>query len=127
MTYSAAPTAQVLTRTYFSKYELFSVGTNDGLSFRDGISCTNCIGFAFSKLSISSLCCLAVHGFQQAVYEVSEDARLDTEFRRSVKGTSQFGNNLVLNGVITAAADGTASRHTVDVEYYILRTFCLYR
>ena len=25
------------------------VGTNDGLSFRDGVSCTNCIGFAFSK------------------------------------------------------------------------------
>ena len=54
------------------------------------------------------------------MYEVSEDARLDTEFRRSVKGTSQFGNALVLNGVITAAADGTASRHTVDVGLYIL-------
>ena len=25
------------------------VGTNDDLSFRDGVSCTNCIGFAFSK------------------------------------------------------------------------------
>ena len=44
------------------------------------------------------------------MYEVSEDARLDTEFRRSVKGTSQFGDALVLNGSITAAADGTASR-----------------
>ena len=33
------------------------------------------------------------------MYEVSEDARLDTEFRRSVKGTSQFGDALVLNGV----------------------------
>ena len=49
------------------------------------------------------------------MYDVSEDARLDTEFRRSVKGTSQFGNALLLNGVIRAAADGTASRHTVDV------------
>ena len=57
------------------------------------------------------------------MYEVSEDARLDTEFRRSVKGTSQFGNHLILNGVIRAAADGTASRHTVDVG---LRTSCLY-
>ena len=61
------------------------------------------------------------------MYVVDEDARLDTEFRRSVKGTSQFGNALVLNGVITAAADGTASRHTVDVGLYILRTSCLYR
>ena len=58
---------------------------------------------------------------------MSEGARLDTEFRRSVKGTSQFRNNLILSGVITAAADGTASRHTVDVDCYILRTFCLYR
>ena len=44
------------------------------------------------------------------MYEVSEDARLDTEFRRSVKGTSQFGDALVR---ITAAADGTASRYYV--------------
>ena len=57
------------------------------------------------------------------MYELSEDARLDTEFRRSVKGTSQFGNYLILNGVIRAAADGTAGRHTVDVG---LRTSCLY-
>ena len=57
------------------------------------------------------------------MYVVDEDARLDTEFRRSVKGTSQFRNNLVLSGVVTAAADGTASRHTVDVG---LRTSCLY-
>ena len=62
-----------------------------------------------------------MHGFQQAVYEVSEDARLDTEFRRSVKGgTSQFGDALVLNGVITAAADGTASRHRSHDGLYIL-------
>ena len=55
------------------------------------------------------------------MYEVSEDARLDTEFRRSVKGgTSQFGDALVLNGVITAAADGTASRHRSHDGLYIL-------
>ena len=64
------------------------------------------------------LCYLAVHGFIQAVYVVDEDARLDTEFRRSVKGTSQFGTNLVLSGVITAAADGTASRQTEIVESF---------
>ena len=69
------------------------------------------------------LCFLAVHGFRQAVYEVSEDARLDTEFRRSVKGTSQFGDALVLNGVITAAADGTASRHRSHDGFYILKPF----
>ena len=54
------------------------------------------------------------------MYEVSEDARVDTEFRRSVKGTSQFGNNLVLSGVVTAAADGTASRHRCHDGLYIL-------
>ena len=54
------------------------------------------------------------------MYEVSEDARLDTEFRHSVKGTSQFGDALVLNGVITAAADGTASMHRSHDGLYIL-------
>ena len=58
---------------------------------------------------------LAVHGFIQAVYHVYEDARLDTKFRRSVKGTSQFGDALILNGRITAAADGTASKQTACV------------
>ena len=57
------------------------------------------------------------------MYEVSEDARLDTEFRRSVKGTSQFGDALVLNGSITAAADGTASRHRSHDGFYILKPF----
>ena len=52
------------------------------------------------------------------MYEVSEDARLDTEFRRSVKGTSQFG--LILNGVVTATPDGTASRHRSHDGLYIL-------
>ena len=61
-----------------------------------------------------------MHGFRQAVYKVSEDARLYTELRRSVKGTSQFGNNLLLNGVVTAAADGTASRHRSHDGFYIL-------
>ena len=49
---------------------------------------------------------------------MDEDARLDTEFRRSVKGTSQFGDALILNGVIRAAADGTASRQTEIVESF---------
>ena len=57
------------------------------------------------------------------MYEVSEDARLETEFRRSVKGISQFGDALILNGVVTAAADGTASRHRSHDGFYILKTF----
>ena len=50
---------------------------------------------------------------------MSEDARLDTEFRRSVKGTSQFGDALVLNGSITAAADGTAVEKKSFLLYYV--------
>ena len=37
-----------LVSAYYSERDC-CVGTNDGQSFRDGVSCTNCIGFAFSK------------------------------------------------------------------------------
>ena len=41
----------------------------------------------------------------------SEDERLDTMFQLNVKGITQFGSGLVVIGTITAAADGTASKH----------------
>ena len=37
-----------------------------------------------------------------------EDERLDTMFQLNVKG---LGSGLVVSGTITAAADGTASKH----------------
>ena len=51
----------------------------------------------------------AVHGFQKAVYDVAEDARLVTEFALNVVGTSQFPT-LVVSGIVTSEADGTASK-----------------
>ncbi|CAI8002445.1 hypothetical protein GBAR_LOCUS3394 [Geodia barretti] len=68
------------------------VGTNAGLSYNAGSTCNLCI----------------VHGFAQAAYDVVEDERLDTMFQLNVKGTTQFGGALVVAGVITATADGTA-------------------
>ena len=41
----------------------------------------------------------------------SEEERLDTMFQLNVKGTAQLGSGLVVSGAITAAADGTASKH----------------
>ncbi|CAI8047959.1 hypothetical protein GBAR_LOCUS26511, partial [Geodia barretti] len=74
------------------------VGTDDGLSFNNGTTCTLCV----------------VHGFLHTEYDVEEDERLDTRFQLNVKGTTQFGGALVVPGLITAAADGTAS--TSDFE-----------
>ena len=51
----------------------------------------------------------SVHGFLQAEYNVDEDERLDTMFQLNVKGTTQFGSALVVNGEVTATAAGTAS------------------
>ena len=51
----------------------------------------------------------AVHGFAQAVYDVDEDARLDTDFRLNVKGMTAFPG-LNIRGTITAEAAGTASK-----------------
>ena len=51
----------------------------------------------------------AVHGFAQAVYDVDEDDRLDTEFRLNVKGMTAFPG-LNIRGTITAEAAGTASK-----------------
>ena len=41
---------------------------------------------------------------------MEEGRRLDTSFEFNVKGTTQFGGGLVVTGLITAAADGTASK-----------------
>ena len=51
----------------------------------------------------------AVHGFIRVAHSVSEGDRLDTSFQLNVKGTTQFGG-LVVAGLITATADGTASK-----------------
>ena len=51
----------------------------------------------------------AVHGFAQAEYDVDEDARLDTDFRLNVKGTTAFPG-LNISGTIRAEAAGTASK-----------------
>ena len=41
---------------------------------------------------------------------MDEDERLNTSFQLNVKGTTQFGGALTVTGLITAAADGTASK-----------------
>ena len=41
---------------------------------------------------------------------MDEDERLDTMFRLNVKGMTQFGGALIVTGVVTAEADGTASK-----------------
>ena len=52
-----------------------------------------------------------VHGFAQAVYDVDEDDRLDTEFRLNVKGMTAFSGLINIRGTITAEAAGTASKN----------------
>ena len=49
----------------------------------------------------------AVHGFLQTTYDVDEDEQLDAVFQLNVKGTTPL--SLVITGIITAAADGSAS------------------
>ena len=86
-------------------------GTDEGLSYNNGGTCTMCIGmsvvpvaFGFDKQDI-----YAVHGFAQVEYDVDEDDRLDTDFRLNVKGTTAFPG-LIIRGTITAEAAGTASK-----------------
>ena len=89
-------------------------GTDEGLSYSSGGTCSLCIGmsvvpvtFGFDKQDIC-----AVHGFAQVVYDVDENARLDTDFRLNVKGMTAFPG-LNIRGTITAAAAGTASKETI--------------
>ena len=51
----------------------------------------------------------AVHGFNRSHYYVLEEERLDTVFQLNVKGTTPF-DALIVTGIITTAADGTASK-----------------
>ena len=45
------------------------------------------------------------------MYDVNEDARLDTEFRLNVKGMTAFSGLINIRGTITAEAAGTASKN----------------
>ena len=48
------------------------------------------------------------------MYDVDEDARLDTDFRLNVKGMTAFPS-LIIRGTVTAEAAGTASKTTFRV------------
>ena len=64
-----------------------------------------------------SLSC-TVHGFLEAEYNVLEGDWLNTSFQLNVKGTTQFGDTVAVNGVngfITATADGTASKELYNM------------
>ena len=51
------------------------------------------------------------------MYDVAEDARLETEFALNVVGTTQLPT-LVISGTITSEADGTASKqHNREMGY----------
>ena len=86
-------------------------GTDEGLSYSNGGTCTMCIGmslvpvaFVFDKQDIC-----AVHGFAQVVYDVDENDTLDTDFRLNVKGMTAFPG-LNIRGTITAEAAGTSGK-----------------
>ena len=59
-------------------------------------------------LNLSPSC--TVHGFLEAEYNVLEGDWLNTRFQLNVKGTTQFGDAVTVNGFITATPDGTASK-----------------
>ena len=68
--------------------------------------------------------CLAVHGFLQSVFDVDEDARLDTEFSLNVVGTTPL-DTLVVSGTITAEAAGTAGKsHQLHFVYSPIFSLC---
>ena len=53
------------------------------------------------------------------MYDVAEDTGLEIEFALNVVGTTQFPT-LVISGIITSEADGTASKwHLVQWAIYI--------
>ena len=78
---------------------------------------TSCSGLSSVSCDKQRYFYYTVHGFLQAEYDVDEDERLDTVFQLNVKGTTQFGSNLFVHGVVTTTADGTASkqRSTNDI------------
>ena len=54
-----------------------------------------------------------VHGFAQAVYNVSEEDILNTRFELNAKGVTNFPSVVNIQGTITAAAGGTASEYSL--------------
>ena len=59
---------------------------------------------------------VAVHGFSTSRSSVKEGRRLDISFQMNVKGLTRFGSALVVSGIMSAAADGTASKLGCCIE-----------
>ena len=104
----------------------------NGLSYNDAGTCRPCIGVLLIAL-LNTLamkqkpCVSVVHGFPQAVYDVDEDDRLNTEFALNVVGTTQLPS-LVISGTVTAHTDGTAGKwhhlYTAGVISSIIYILC---
>ena len=71
---------------------------------------TSCSGFSSVSCDKQKYFYYSVHGFLQAEYDVDEDGRLDTMFQLNVKGMTPFDSGLIVSGIVTATADGTASK-----------------
>ena len=56
-----------------------------------------------------------VHGFSTAHSSVEEGGRVDISFQMNVKGLTQLGSALVVSGIVSAAADGTASKFRCSI------------
>ena len=69
---------------------------------------------------------IAVHGFSTANCSVEEGRRLDISFQMNVKGLTQFGSDLVVLGIVSAAADGTASKLDCCIKT-LIASYTLYR
>ena len=78
---------------------------------------TSCSGLSSVSCDKQRAFYYTVHGFLQAEYDVDEEERLDTMFRLNVKGTTPFGA-LIVMGVVTTTADGTASKSEEYEQYY---------
>ena len=77
---------------------------------------TSCSGLSSVSCDKQRTFYYTVHGFLQAEYDVDEDERLDTVFQLNVKGTTPF-DALIVTGVVTATADGTASKSEEYEQY----------
>ena len=71
---------------------------------------------ATEKWHENNLPCLTVYGFENAVYNVGENERLDTRFLFPAKGEeSDVEADLVITGIITAEAAGTSGKQYLAV------------
>ena len=77
---------------------------------------TSCSGLSSVSCDKQRTFYYTVHGFLQAEYDVDEEERLDTMFQLNVKGTTPFGA-LIVMGVVTTTADGTASKSEEYEQY----------